>query len=73
MRQQRLAPNERGHLRVGFVVEQVLQWMLQCLDAAFVGGLKDIERQTGHGFRDDAHAGVDGGELNGRARGDGFA
>ena len=69
----RFPPDEGGHLRVGFVVEQSLQRMLQRLDAALVGGLKHIEGQAGHSLGDDAHTGVDGGKLDGRARGDAFA
>ena len=73
MGKHRFTPDEGGHFRVGFVVQKMLQRMFQRLDAALVCSLKHIERQAGHGLSDDAYTGVNGGDLNGRARGDALA
>ena len=82
MRNHRFPPDERGHLAIGLVVEDTVQRVLRGSDAAlraipFVSIrtvtaliLIHMQRQTGDGFRDHPHTGVDRAHLNGGARRD---
>ena len=72
MRKHRFPPDERGHLAVGFVMQNRIEWMIQRFDAAFTLILIHMQRQAGDGFRNHPHAGVDRAHLNGGARRDRF-
>ena len=58
-------PNKAGRLRVGIVVEQAVQRMIQWTSNAVGGGFIHAHRQTGDGFRDHAQAGVHRGHPHG--------
>ena len=73
MRKHRFPPDERGHLAVGFVVQNWVERMIQRLDTAFTLILIHVQRQAGDGFRNHPHTGIYCAHLNGGARRDGFS
>ena len=73
MRQHGFPPDKRGHLQIRLVVDQAVQRMFDGLPTAFIRGFIHMEGQAGDGFGDDAHAGVNGRNLNGRVGADRLA
>ena len=73
MRQHGFPPDKRGHLQIRLVVDQAVQRMFDGLSAALIRGFVHMEGQAGDGLGDDAHAGVNGRNLNGRAGADRLA
>ena len=58
MRKHRLPQDERGHLRVGLVVQETVGRMGERLLTAPVRVLADMQRQAGHRFRNHPDTGV---------------
>ena len=60
-------PDAAGHFRIGFVMQDAVERVIQCFLTSVFILLEDGERERGDCFRDHAHAGVHSGHLNGRA------